>query len=488
MICNSVGDGGREIHAATVDEGRFHRVVHAREMKTTALMFLALLLATAACGRSASNGREGRGQREGNGRGSPSIPLVEALPARQGTLPLELRVSGVVRAANQVEIRPEISAMVAEVLVRSGDSVTRGQPLVRLDPDPQRQELRQGQASVRLAEAEAAAARARLTELEAQATRNRKLAERGVVSELERETVEAQVAAAQAAVKQGQARVDESRASVGLRRSTLDKTVLRSPISGRVGRREATEPGMLVTPSTVLFVVGDLTRVIVDVPLTEKMLARVRPGQPATLRGAALGDQVVNAALSRVSPFLAPGSFSTTGEIDVDNRDGRLLPGMFVAADIATGKSEQATLVPTSALWEDPRTGVLGVYVVDRPATAGAAGTPGQTSGPHPVKLTPVEVKAEGRATVGVAGVAPGQWVVTIGQHLLAAAGSDGAASARVRTVAWERVLALQARQQEDLLARFLEKQQRLARSIGVAPPSADSLRTTKQPSHAATP
>lgn len=423
-------------------------------------MLLTVVAGLSACRRDASS----PGENGNRTRGAAPVPLVEVLQARTGTLPLEVRVSGVVRAQNQVEIRPEVSAVIAEVLVKSGDTVAKGQPLVRLDPDPQRQELRQGQASVRLAEAEAAAAHARVAELEAQASRTRKLAERQIVSELERETVEAQLAAAKASVKQSLARIEESRASVGLRRTTLDKTVVRSPIAGRVGRREA-EVGLLITPATVLFIVGDLGRVIVDVPLTEKMLARVRPGQPVQLRGPALGDKAVRATLSRISPFLAAGSFSTTGEIDVDNPDARLLPGMFLTADIATGESHQATIVPTSALWEDPRTGLLGVYVVERAR--------GDSPGPYPAKLRPVEVRAEGRARAGVSGIEAGQWVVTLGQHLLASAASP---AARVRTVTWERVLDLQSRQQEDLLAGFLEKQQRLARTIGAVPPPTSAI------------
>jgi HlyD family secretion protein len=424
--------------------------------------WFALLLALTACHRPRAGGE----QRSGNA-GGPAVPLVEVLQARQGHLPLELRLSGAVRAENQVEIRPEISAVIAEVLVRSGDTVTKGQPLVRLVPDPQRQELRQGQASVRLAQAEAAAARARVAELEATVSRTRKLAEREVASRMELETQEAQLAAAQASVGQAVAGIEQTRAEVGLRRSTLDKTVLRSPIAGRVGRRQA-EMGMLVNPGSVLFVVGDLERVVIDVPLTEKALARAQTGQPARIRGPALGESVIEATLSRVSPFLAPGSFSTTGEIDVDNRAGRLLPGMFVTVDIATGQSDQATLVPVSAVWEDARTGLLGVYVADGPQT-GKAGS----DGPRAVQLRPVEIRAEGRAVVAITGVRAGEWVVTLGQHLLAAAATP---QARVRPVAWEKVLALQSRQHEDLLAAFLEKQQRLARTVGAVPPTTDQV------------
>ena len=183
---------------------------------------------------------------------------------------------------------------------------------------------------------------------------------------------------------------------------------------------------MLVTPATVLFVVGDLDQVIVDVPLTEKMLARVQAGQPVEhLRGPALGEPVIAATLSRISPFLAPGSFSTTGEIDVDNRDGRLLPGMFVTADIATGESEQATLVPTSALWEDPRTGLLGVYVVERAGEDQARRR--RPTGPHAGAAAPGGDPRRGarhRRRRAACGRASG-WS-RIGQHLLAAQPAPG--------------------------------------------------------------
>ena len=428
----------------------------------------ALVLLTALTGASCGQGdKPAAGSSAGGKDSPPSAPLVEALQARQGTLPVELRVSGVVRAQNQVEIRPEIAAMLAEVLVRSGDTVTRGQPLARLQPAPQEQELRQGQASERLARAEAAAARARVAELQAQVSRTRKLAEQQMVSALELETQEAQLAAAQASVSQAVAGIEQARASVGLRRSSLDKTVLRSPIAGRVGRRQA-EVGMLVNASSVLFLVGDLERVIVDVPLTEKMLARVQPGQTASIRGPGLGQQVLTAPLSRISPFLAPGSFSTTGEIDVDNQEGRLLPGMFVTVDIATGQSDLTTVVPVSALWEDPRTGLVGVYVLGKPGDRAP-----DASTALPANLRPVEIRAEGRAAVGVAGVQPGEWIVAIGQHLLA---SGTAPAARMRPIAWERVLEMQGKQQEDLLAAFLEKQQRLARTLGATPPTTDQM------------
>lgn len=430
-----------------------------------ALILPAFLLA--GCGE-AGDAAEGEGEEN-------LVPAVEAVPARTGSLPLEERLSGVVRADNQVAVRPEIEAPILEVLVRDGEAVQRGQPLVRLEGEGLHEQLRQAEASVRLAEAAAQEAQARVAELEAQVVRTRELARQDLVSPLTLETQEAQLAAVEAGADQARARVEQARATAQERRSALGKTVVRAPVAGRVGQRNA-EVGMLAGPSDVLFVLGDLGDLVVEIPLTEEMLGYIEPGQPVSIRSPAFGGEALSAVLTRISPFLEENSFSTTGEIDFDNAEGRLRPGMFVTVDVLYGQSEQATLVPSSALWEDPRSGVQGIFVVEGSGLAEAAPRvePLETPGKIPeqtraVQFRPVEVLAEGRATAGVEGVRPGEWVVIVGQHLLA---RDDETRARVRPTSWDRVLELQGLQREDLLQQFLDKQQDWARRRGAEPPA----------------
>lgn len=399
-------------------------------------------------------------------------PPVEAVEARAGNLPLEERLSGVVRAENQVAIRPEIEAPVVEVWVRSGQAVERGQPLLRLDDSALRDQLRQAEAAVRLAEGAAAEAQARVAELEAQVVRSRVLAGEDLVSEVDLETQEARLAAARAVAEQAAARVEQARATVAERRNALGKTVLRAPVAGRLGQLQA-EVGMLVDPSTVITVLGDLRDLVVEVPLTQEMLGFVREGQTVRVAAPALGETPVAATLTRISPFLA-GSFSTVAEIDLEGPSRGLLPGMFVTVDVLYGESERATLVPLAALWEDPASGVRGVWTVDLPpAAADPAGGPRPaaelSAEEYPVRFRDVEVLAEGGSVAGVAGIVPGTWVVTVGQHLLA---ERRAETARVRPVAWQRVMELQGLQREDLLQGFLDEQQRQARLRGAEPPS----------------
>ena len=59
-----------------------------------------------------------------------ALPVVEAVQARLGALPLSERVNGTVVADNQVALYPEINGRITRVVVRDGEFVKRGAPLV----------------------------------------------------------------------------------------------------------------------------------------------------------------------------------------------------------------------------------------------------------------------------------------------------------------------------------------------------------------------
>ena len=395
-----------------------------------------------------------------------TLALVEAVPARSGGLPQTERLSGRVKAENQVAIRAEVESPIAEVYVRSGQQVTKGQPMVRHRDDELRQQLSQAAASVKIAEAAAREAQARVAELNANVTRARSLAAEKLVSAVELETLEAQLAAARASADQAGARISQARATERERRAALSNTIVRAPASGWIGQRNA-EVGMLPGRDTLLFMLGDLSQLMVEIPLTQEMVGRISKGDPVLI--SAQGLEPLRAEVSRVSPFLEGGAFSTIAEIDVANPDGRLRPGMFVTVDVLYGESESATLIPLSALWEDPQTGREGIFVLGGPP-------PSQESSPRPVAHREIEVIGRGQGMAGVRGVQAGEWVVTSGQHLLA---RDEAKSARVRPTSWERVTGLQTLQREDLLREFLATQQQMARKGAMPPDSSGYLRGT---------
>lgn len=396
---------------------------------------------------------------------SAVIPAVEAVEARYGSLPLSERLSGTVIAENQVQLFPEISGRIAEVLVNNGDEVQKGDPLVRLNDDQYREQVQQAQAGYRISNARLKQAKARLRQLEAEFKRTQSLAERDLSSDLEIETLEAQMESAIADVELAEAQLEQAESTLEEQREMLSKTVIRAPISGSVGQRDA-EVGMQVSPNTHLFTIGNLGDLRVEVILTEDMLNRIEIGQTTEIIVPDKNGQasVIRAELSRISPFLNPVARSTEAEIDVSNENGLLRPGMFVPVDILYGESEQATLLPTSALYTDPQTGEEGVYVATSLGSevepvendSGDSGNLPPLTEPIDVQFKNIDVIARGRMELGVTGVESGEWVVTVGQHLL----STGRQQARVRTSSWERILTLQGYQRQDLLQNVLDAQQ----------------------------
>jgi len=427
---------------------------------------VAVAAAVATAGLAACNHAESRLPED------DAVPAVEAVEARYGALPLRERLTGTVRARGQVAIYPESSGPVVEVFAKNGDVVKAGDPLVRVRSEVPRSQLQQSEAGLASAEANRDRARASLEDLERRFERSRQLVESSFISQEEFETLRTDLAAARASLAQAEAQVGRAEAELGASRETVRQTVVRAPIDGTVGRRNA-EVGMYVTGSTPLFTIGRLDEMEIDVPITQEMLARIEVGQTAEIRSESLPDSVILAAVSRVSPFIEPGSFSAELQVDVANPGGALLPGMFVTVDILYGESEQATLVPKSAIYEDPGTGAIGVFTapslgLEVPVTmpeAGSGEAPPMTP-PTPGEFRRVEVLAEGRHVVGVEGIEPGSWVIVVGQHLLASQDTrSGPARARVRPISWERLLELQGLQREDLLRQYMEKQQRIARA-----------------------
>lgn len=416
------------------------------------ILFLAAAMLTSCFGGSDSNEE---------GPGESSMPAVEAVQARFGSLPLSERLSGTVVAQNQVSLYPEISGKVSQIHVQTGDSVKKGEPLISLEDRQYREQVEQARANARINEARLKQARARHSELEAQYKRTKQLSDKNLSSDMEMETIQAQMASAEADIELAQAQLEQSQSSLQEQQDLLSKTVIRAPINGTVGQRNA-EVGMQVGTSTPLFTIGDLKNLRIEIVLTDDMLKEVMVGQTARIYTGSDNDtEIVEAKLSRISPFLNNITRSTEGEIDVSNvKNNNLRPGMFVPVDILYGESQQATIIPTSALYTDPNTGQEGVYVATslgneiEPAEQEDAENLPPLTEPTEVQFKSVDVIAEGRLEVGVEGIESGSWVITVGQDLL----TTGPGKARVRASSWERILALQGLQRQDLLHRVLER------------------------------
>lgn len=380
-------------------------------------------------------------------------PAVEAIEARFGSLPLEDRISGTVIADNQVDIYAEANGIVEQVLVQNGDRVTRGQALLRIRDTELRERIKQSQAGLEIAKARQEQAEANLAQLQSQYDRAKSLADRNLSSQAEIDNITAQLTSAKASMSLAIAEVNQAQSELDEAQVNLSRTVIRSPVAGLVGHRMV-EPGQLITGNSRLFIVGDPQNVRVNIVLTERMMSYISEGMNVEISNQAYPDTVVRATISRISPFLDPVTHTTTAEIDINNETRFLIPGMFVAVDVFYGQSQNATLVPNSAVYRHPLTGIEGVYVARsigtelQPVNEIDASAPPPLTEPTPVEFVEVKVLAKGRQMSGISGVSSGVWIVTVGQNILA----GGATEARVRTVGWDRIMNLQNLTEEDVL------------------------------------
>jgi len=411
----------------------------------------ALILVLSAC-----SGEEDMGRSDGN----IVIPSVEAVQARFGSLPLQQRLSGVVQAQKQVDIYPRISAPVEDVYKQDGDQVEQGEPLLKLRDREFVARVDQADANLRINRARLKQAESALKEAESQLRRQQQLYSQDLISDIELENAQAEQLSAEASLELAEAQVDQSISTLEEQQELLEQTVIRSPITGTVGQRNA-DPGMQVSSATRVFTVGDLNDARITINLTEQMLGYIETGQRVVIRSENMKDQMIEGEVSRISPFLGAGSFSTEAEIDVENTRDILLPGMFVTVDVMYGESEQATIIPLSAIYRHPRTGETGVYVAPdygaetEPVEQVDGANPPPLSQPTMVEFVGIDVVAQGRETAGVVGVQGGDWIVTVGQNLLI---NNESGTAKIRATSWNRIMRMQQMKPQDLLRDIMNE------------------------------
>ena len=347
------------------------------------ILLVVFVLLTAACGSdtdTADNSQAGRppaggpggGFRGGFGGGPGGmaegvIPAVEVVASQFGGLPLEERMTGQVTARNQTEIFAEVSGPIVEVFADNGQYVNAGDPLVQIRDTEYRERFQQAESQLEIARAQTRQAEANLDVLSNQLARIEELRARQLETVSALETIRAQVAVAQADVQLRMAQQRQAESQLEESRMELSRTTVRAPTSGTIGLRNA-ERGQIAGPSTQLFLIGDLSRMQVEILLTERNLTYIRQGMPVNLYSDSWPDLMIEANIARVSPFLDSNTLRTQAYIDVSNDDGLMRPGMFVKVDVLYGQSDEAVLIPNSAIYRHPRTGVEGIFVMQPPA------------------------------------------------------------------------------------------------------------------------
>ena len=206
-----------------------------------------------------------------------------------------VEASGVVRAAESVDISAEVVGRLLEVRVRPGDSIEPGTIVALIDDATQRPIVEERRAALRQAESALADAEVASEDAERERARAERLHEEGIVSG--RFLEESEVARQRAGIAADRARqhIEGARSAVRRAEEDLRKTVVRSPVRGIVLSVEL-EAGELVVassqnlPGSRIMTLGTDDDLIVEAEIPEVDVVRVETGQPAEVSLTALGD------------------------------------------------------------------------------------------------------------------------------------------------------------------------------------------------------
>ena len=355
-----------------------------RTQSVAALLVTLALLVPACSSDSAAPGRDHK----------------EAVPVTVGTvvqrdIPVQLRAIGNVEPYSTVSVKSQVEGQLAQVHFVEGQRVKQGDLLFTVDPRPFEAALRQAQATMARDAAEARNAAV-------DAKRRTQLLAQGFVSRDEYDQSQTKAASSAAAVKAGEAAVENARLQ-------LAYCSIRSPIDGRVGQVLVHAGNIVEANDTLLAVINQVRPIYVSFSVPEQQLPQVR-------ERAAAGKLAVQALVPHHGDAPVVGELSfinntvdmTTGTVLLkalfQNDDETLWPGQFVDVAVTLAVQRDAVLVAAEAIQVGQQGQYVFVVAADESAEVRAV-VPGDRIGSE---------------IVVTQGLAAGERVVTDGQIRLA--------------------------------------------------------------------
>ena len=260
---------------------------------------------------------------------------VETRVVSSQALALASERTGRLRARRATRLHNEEAGRILELPVFEGDAVTAGQRLVRLDDRLLRAELAKAEADRAQKRAEAERERAR-QDLD----RISRLARRNLASDDQREVAETALKVAEA--------------EVALLCTRIGYTEIRAPFAGVISERRA-EPGDAVAAYTHLLTLFDPQSLVVDLSVSERLLADLDPEATVEVRIDALGDRPFRGRLGRVFPTIDPATGQGRVEVRLEPLPAGALPGQLCRVRLGSPPRERLA-VPLAAVRRD-RTG-----------------------------------------------------------------------------------------------------------------------------------
>lgn len=313
---------------------------------------------------------------------------VRYTEARSWAVGRALRLPGTVQPRTTSLVASEVEGLVERQEAREGDTVRKGQPIVRLRTD-----ALAIQRDATAAQLKEATSRLKLAELSLQ--RVQELASSQVVSQQDLDNATYETSAWQGRVETLQAQL----AAIAL---DLERCVVRAPFAGRIVA-ESAKPGQWVVAGGPVVEMMSMESMEVRVEVPEKHYGGLRNGAAATVTLQALPGTSFSGTISAVVPRADPAARTFPIKVRIPGHDARLGAGMLAEVTLPADTALHTTVIPKDALVTQGTERF--VYRIEHDGTA---------------KMIPV-VPGEGvGAWVAVSGeVKPGDKVITRGNERL---------------------------------------------------------------------
>lgn len=289
----------------------------------------------------------------------PAAARFRAAAVTQGDVLREVHATGRLEAVTTVQVGAEISGRIATVEVDYNDRVKAGQVLARFDRASLEAQLAQINATLAAARAGVEQAKTDRERVANDKARIDRLFASKSVSETERDNATAAARLMTQRVSAAEAQLAAQQAAYTIAKTNLDHTIIRAPIDGVVITRNV-DPGqtvasMLQTP--VLFTVAaDLRKMHVIASVDEADIGEVAVKQTATFTVNAYPTRTFDGLVTEVrsSPQIVQDVVTYGTEVEVDNTDLSLKPGMTASVRIRTATAKGVLRVPAAAFQFSP--------------------------------------------------------------------------------------------------------------------------------------
>ncbi|HVY67064.1 MAG TPA: efflux RND transporter periplasmic adaptor subunit [Gammaproteobacteria bacterium] len=256
------------------------------------------------------------------GRGAAQPPLVVAEPVRRDQVSDVVEALGTTQANESVTLTAKLTDTVRRVNFEDGDYVEKGAVLIELTNQEE--------------EAALAEARANLNDAQSQLRRLEELAARGLSAEQQLDIARSRADAVQAQLNRVVAR--------------LRDRVVQAPFSGLLGFRNVS-PGTLVTPTTPITSIDDISVIKLDFTVPETVLGDMSLGAKVVAKSVSFPGREFEGVVRTVGSRVDPITRAITVRAHIPNNDRALRPGMLLTVDVVTSQHE-ALVVPEGAVFQ----------------------------------------------------------------------------------------------------------------------------------------